>query len=52
MNIYRITYWYNNCKLMCEIEANSIQEASYLFYMNNYCDNIVSINVVGVADVV
>ena len=52
MNVYRIVYWYDNNKMICELEAKSIQEASYLFYMNNKCDDVISINVVGAADVV
>lgn len=52
MNIYRITYWYNDTKLMCEVEANSLQEATYIFNANNNFDDIISINIVGVVDVV
>lgn len=52
VNVYRICYWFNGDKLLYEVEANSVEEAKYIFYMETSNDDIISVSIVGAANVV
>ena len=40
---FKITYWLNSNICVAYVEASSVNDALVVFYMNNRCDDVISI---------